>query len=261
LLVVSFRPEFAAPWIGHAGVTQLTLGRLDRRQATQLATEVNVEHPLAPALLERVVAQTDGVPLFIEELTKALAETTVQPDGMTVVVPDTLQASLTARLDRMPAAKQVAHIGAVIGRQFSHALLAAVAQLTEAGLARGLDELVTSGLASRRGAPPDTIYFFKHALVQEAAYDSLLRTRRADIHTRIVAAFELDASIASIGLDILGYHCAQAGLIAKAANYYRIAAQRTVTRLAVSVSVRRDCESFESVTGWWDGGLKRASQL
>jgi predicted ATPase len=185
---------------------------------------------------KRVVAQTDGVPLFIEELTMALAETVPQSDGATLAVPDTLQASLTARLDRLPAAKQVAQIGAVIGREFLHALLAAVAQLPEAKLAQGLDELVASGLAFRRGVPPDAIYSFKHALVQEAAYGSLLRTRRAVIHARIVAAAEADASIASIGPDVLGYHCAQAGLIAKAANYYRVAGQRTTSRLAVSES-------------------------
>jgi class 3 adenylate cyclase/tetratricopeptide (TPR) repeat protein len=234
LLVVSFRPEFAAPWIGQAGVTLLALSRLDRRHATQLATQVNIEHRLTPALLERVVAQTDGVPLFIEELTMALAETAAQPDGATLAVPDTLQASLIARLDRLPAAKQVAQIGAVIGREFPHALLAAVARLPEAELVRGLDGLVASGLVFRRGVPPDAIYSFKHALVQEAAYDNLLRTRRADIHARIVAAAEADASIASIGPDVLGYHCTEAGLIAKAANYYRIAGQRPATRLAVS---------------------------
>jgi tetratricopeptide (TPR) repeat protein len=233
LLVVSFRPEFVAPWIGHARVTLLALSRLDRRQATQLATQINVGHRLTPALLDRVVAQTDGVPLFIEELTMALAQTAAQPDGATVSVPDTLQASLMARLDRLPAAKQVAQIGAVIGREFPHALLAAVARLPETQLAQGLDELVAWGLAFRRGAPPDAIYSFKHVLVQEAAYDSLLRTRRADIHASIVAVAEVDASIASIGPDVLGYHCTQAGLIAKAANYYRIASQRT-TRLAVS---------------------------
>jgi predicted ATPase len=234
LLVVSFRPEFSAPWTEHAGVTQLALSRLDRHQAIQLATEINVQRPLTPALLEHVATQTDGVPLFIEELTKALAETEAQPDHTTVVVPATLQASLTARLDRLPTAKQVAQIGAVIGRQFPHALLAVVAQLSDAELARGLDELVASGIASCQGAPPDTIYSFKHALVQEAAYDSLLRTRRNDIHASIVAALEMDASLASIRPDMLGYHCAQAGLIAKAANYYRTSAQRTATRLGVS---------------------------
>jgi hypothetical protein len=139
-----------------------------------------------------------------------------------------------ARFDRLPAAKQVAQLGAVIGREFPHALLAAVARLPEAQLAQGLDELVASGLAFRRGVPPDAIYSFKHALVQEATYDNLLRTRRADIHARIVAVSEADASIASIGPDVFGYHCAQAGLIAKAANYYRIAGQRTSTSLAVA---------------------------
>jgi class 3 adenylate cyclase len=185
LLVVSFRPEFTAPWIGRAGVSLIALSRLDRRESAALAARVTLAHVLPAALLDRIVAQTDGVPLFIEELTKAVQETAVQPGGTALAVPDTLQASLMARLDRLPAAKTVAQIGAVIGRSFSYELIAALPELPELALREGLGQLVGSGLAFERGVPPDATYTFKHALVQEAAYDSLLRSRRAALHARV----------------------------------------------------------------------------
>jgi len=143
-------------------------------------------------MLELIVAQTDGVPLFIEELTKAVLEGASQPDVAVsaLPIPSTLQASLTARLDRLPAAKQVAQIGAAIGQEFSHELLAAVAGLPEAALAQGLDELVNAGLAFRRGTPPEATYTFKHALVQDTAYVSLLRGTRQKLHARIAQVWK-----------------------------------------------------------------------
>jgi class 3 adenylate cyclase/predicted ATPase len=236
LLVVSFRPEFVSSWIGRAGVSLITLTRLDRGQSAALAAHVTTAHVLTQALLEWVIAQTDGVPLFIEELTKAILETAPNGPPLALAVPGTLQASLLARLDRLPAAKSVAQIGAVIGREFSHNLLTAVAGLAEAQLTRGLDELVAAGLMFRRGFPPEAAYTFKHALVQDAAYQSLLRGRRAEIHAAIVAAGERDASLA-IEPGVLGHHCAEAGLIAKAANYYRLAGKRAAER-AASVETR-----------------------
>jgi class 3 adenylate cyclase/tetratricopeptide (TPR) repeat protein len=236
LLIVSFRPEFAAPWVGHANATLVTLSRLNRRDAMQLATEVVIGRALRPALLEQIVIQSDGVPLFIEELTTSVLETA---EGQAVslpllTVPVTLQGLLMARLDRLPAAKRVAQIGATIGREFSLSLLAAVAEIPEKELVDGLDELVGSGLASGRGELTDTVYTFKHALVQEAIYDNLLRRRRAEIHARIVAEAESDASLGVTEPGLLGYHCAQAGLLAKAASYYRIAGGRSAERAAVA---------------------------
>jgi predicted ATPase len=233
LLVVSFRSEFTAPWIGRTGVTLITLGRLTRRQARELATEVSREHVLPPLLLERIVARSDGVPLFIEELTNTVVETTSTTDRIdpSLAVPATLQGSLMTRLDQLPVAKQVAQISAVIGREFSRTLLAAVAQLPDAQLAQGLEELIMSGVVARWGVPPDASYAFKHALVRDAAYESLLRSRRANIHAAIVHAMEGDAYIAAREPEVLGYHCAQAGLAQKAAIYYRKAAG-TPERLA-----------------------------
>jgi predicted ATPase len=146
-----------------------------------------MERLLPPDLLQHIVTQTDGVPLFIEELTKAVLETSTDLTAavLPLAVPDTLQASLMARLDRLPAAMQVARIGAVIGREFPYVLLAAAAALPKPLLERGLDELVASGLASRRGVPPDAAYTFNHALTRDVAYASLIRSHRQSCHRRV----------------------------------------------------------------------------
>jgi class 3 adenylate cyclase/tetratricopeptide (TPR) repeat protein len=236
LLIVSFRPDFLPPWVGHPNVTLITLNRLNRGDAERLATEVMIGRALPQALLDRIITQSDGVPLFIEELTKSVLENVESYSGLpaSLTVPETLQALLTARLDRLPAAKRVAQIGATIGREFSQSMLAAVAQMPEERVMDGLDALVGSGLASRRSEPTETIYAFKHALVQDAIYDGLLRRRRAEIHARIVDAAESDASLGVSEPGLLGYHCAQAGLLAKAASYYRIAGGRSAERAAVA---------------------------
>ena len=236
LVVMTFRPEFAAPWTGHAGVTLITLSRLDRVDATSLAVRMTTEAKLPHELLERIVAQSDGVPLFVEELTKAVLETATHAalGASSIAMPATLQASLLARLDRMPVAKQIAQIGAVIGREFSHTLVAGVARMPDGQLARCLDELVESGLVFRRGLGSDADYTFKHALVQDAAYESLLRGRRAEIHASIVALAETDGGSGSIEPGILAHHCAQAGLTAKAASYYRVAGERSAERLVAA---------------------------
>ncbi|MDQ2803058.1 MAG: hypothetical protein M3Y41_10375 [Pseudomonadota bacterium] len=181
---------FGWPKAGEADAEQsvraalLTLSRLDRIDATSLAVQLTTRPVLSPTLLERIVAQSDGVPLFIEELTKAVMETAphAAPEAAAVTVPATLQASLLARLDRMPAAKQVAQIGAVFGRDFTHAMISAVADLPAALLNAGLDQLVTSDHLLRRGEAPEASYTFKHALVRDAAYDMPLRNRRQGLH-------------------------------------------------------------------------------
>ena len=193
LLVVSFRPEFQPPWVGLPLASLVTLRRLTQTQATQLAERIVVERALPAGLLHRIVTQTDGVPLFIEELTKAVLEGAQKSDRTPVPleVPATLQASLIARLDRLPAARQVAQIGAVIGREFTHALLVAVARMPEAQLANGIDSLVASGLAFRRGIPPNADYTFKHALVRDAASSTLLRSKRQSrTHEQIGSVLE-----------------------------------------------------------------------
>ncbi len=231
LLVVSFRTEFQPPWLGLAIASLITLRRLTQKQAAQLAKRIAVESVLAPALLERIVTQTDGVPLFIEELTKVVLEYAEHSDrtAATLEVPATLQASLTARLDRLPVAKQVAQIGAVIGRDFAHTLLVTVAQLPEAQLAHGIDTLVASGLAFRRGMPPDAVYTFKHALVRDAAYHTLLRSQRQELHARIAKALEEGfAEVVDTQPELLAHHFTHAGFADRAIDFWRLAGLRSV---------------------------------
>ncbi|HEX4171985.1 MAG TPA: AAA family ATPase, partial [Acetobacteraceae bacterium] len=191
LLIVSFRPEFQVPFGSSSNETHISLTRLDRGGSERLAKEVAFGHVLPPPLIDRIIAQSDGVPLFVEELARSVLEASrgaVQAASLSV--PNTLQGLLTARLDRLPLAKRVAQIGAVIGREFSRPLLAAVAEITDEDVSGGLDELVAAGIAFRRREAPEAVYVFKHALVQEAIYDSVLRRQRAVIHARIVAAAE-----------------------------------------------------------------------
>ena len=241
LLIVTFRPEFQMPWTGQPHVTTLALNRLDWRDRTALVAKIAGGKTLPDEIVGQIADRTDGVPLFVEELTKSILESGLlrkEVDRYVLdrslpqfAIPTTLHASLMSRLDRLPAGRQVAQVGAVIGREFPHRLLATVAGLPEAQLAQGLNELIASGLASCRGIPSEATYTFKHALVQDAAYESLLRARRAEVHAAVVTAFE-DTAFFDIEPGVLAFHCAQAGLIAKAACYYRIAGERSIGRAA-----------------------------
>src|SRR5208283_4895990 len=199
LLIVTFRPEFDAPWIGQSHVTALILNRLTQRDVSVMIDHV-AGNKLLPASTQRdVIERSDGVPLFVEEMTKAVLEAegdreiaaaTATSSAPALAVPATLHASLMARLDRLGSAKEVAQVGAAIGREFSHALLAAVAQKPEAELGSALDRLIQAGLLFRRGTPPHATYLFKHALVQDAAYGTLPRERRRALHARIAETLE-----------------------------------------------------------------------
>jgi class 3 adenylate cyclase/predicted ATPase len=234
LLLVTFRPEFQpAAWSGLAHATTVTLNRLDRNESRSLIRRIVTNRPLPEKVIAEILERTEGVPLFIEELTKTVLEVAGQ-EASTLPIPSSLQASLLARLDRLPAAKQVAQVGAVIGREFGYELLAAVAMLTEAILAQGLDELVPTGLALRRGDPPDATYVFKHVLVQETAYGTLLRRRRQELHARIAAALE-ERSPETIEQqpELLAHHYAHAGMTEKAIQYFGRAGQRSLARSAM----------------------------
>jgi class 3 adenylate cyclase len=226
LAIVSFRPEFQPPWVDLTNASLVTLQRLTLKEAEQLAQRVLVERALSPDLLERIVVQTDGVPLFIEELTKAVAEHTEQSGSNAALldVPATLQASLIARFDRLPAAKQIAQVGAVIGRDFAHPLLAAITNTPEAQLTQGIELLLSSGLAYRHGTPPDSVYTFKHALVRDAAYSTLLRSQRRQLHARIATELEQHfPEIVDRRPEVLGHHCTQAGLAERAIEFWHLA--------------------------------------
>ena len=181
LMVVTFRPEFQSPWTGQPQVTMLALSRLDRRDRAALAAQVAGTRTLPDEVVSQIVDRTDGVPLFVEELTKSVLESGVSLVG----IPATLHDSLMARLDRLGLVRRIAQIGAAIGREFSYALLRAVSRLPEEELRAALERLVASELVFQRGAPPDAVYAFKHALVQDAAHGSLLRSTRQQLHAQI----------------------------------------------------------------------------
>ena len=243
LLIVTFRPEFNAPWVGQSHVTSLTLNRLGEREAAAIIARLVGNKELPADVMAEIVERTDGIPLFVEEMTKAVLEaesegaarrTVAAVPSPALAVPASLHASLMARLDRLGPAKEVAQIGAAIGREFSHALLASVARKPEAELGSALDRLVQAGLLFRQGVPPHASYLFKHALVQDAAYGTLLREPRRALHARIAETLESQfAEIAESQPELLAHHCTEAGLIEKAAGLWGKAGQRSLARSAL----------------------------
>ena len=243
LLIVTFRPEFEPPWIGRPYVTALTINRLAQHDIEAMIDRV-VGNKLIPASVRQdIIERTDGIPLFVEEMTKAVLEagseeeaqrTAATVPSTALAVPASLHASLMARLDRLGAAREVAQIGAAIGREFSHALLAAVVRKPEADLGSALDRLIDAGLLFRQGVPPHVTYLFKHALVQDAAYGTLLREPRRALHARIAETLEgRFADIAETQPELLARHCTEAGLIEKAAGLWGKAGQRSLARAAL----------------------------
>jgi predicted ATPase len=249
LLIVTFRPEFDPPWIGRPYVTALTINRLAEHQASAMIDRL-VGNKLIPASIRQdIIERTDGIPLFIEEMTKAVLEadsqraaerTVAAAPSPALAVPASLHASLMARLDRLGPAKELAQIGAAIGRQFSHALLVAVMQKPEPELASALDRLIAAGLLFRQGMPPYATYLFKHALVQDAAYGTLLRARRRALHARIAETLEGQfAEIAESQPELLARHCTEAGLIEKAAHLWGKAGERSLARSALVEAIEQ----------------------
>ena len=257
LLIVTFRPEFEPPWIGRPHVTALTLNRLAQREVGAIIDRV-VGNKLLPANIRQdIIERSDGIPLFIEEMTKAVLEAESQGAAEQTVaavpsparaVPASLHASLMARLDRLGPAKEVAQIGAAIGREFSHALLAAVARKQDAELRSALDRLIEAGLLFRQGVPPHARYLFKHALVQDAAYGTLLREPRRALHARIAETVEGQFSdIAESEPELLARHCTEAGLIEKAALLWGKAGQRSVERSALVEAVAQLTRALDQI--------------
>lgn len=243
LLIVTFRPEFQPSWIGQPAVSTISLSRLLPHHTSALVTGITRGKPLPDEVLDHIVQRTDGVPLFVEELTSMLVESGMlreEPEEfvleqplLTLAIPASLQASLMARLDRLAPVKEIAQIGAAIGREFSYELLAAVVRRTETQLVGALDQLTEAGLVFRRGTPPNASYIFKHALVQDAAYNTLLRARRRDLHARIGDVLEERfPELATSQPELLAHHFAEAGLDDAAANYFRKGGERALERSA-----------------------------
>ena len=243
LLIVSYRPEFEPPWIGRPHVTALSINRLGEREIAAMIDRVSGNKLLPPSIRQDIIERTDGIPLFVEEMTKAVLEAEIEGEARqtaaavpspALAVPASLHASLMARLDRLGSAKEIAQIGAAIGREFPHAVLAAVVRKPEAELVSTLDRLIAAGLLFRQGVPPHASYLFKHALVQDAAYGTLLREPRRALHARIAGTLESQfTEIAENQPELLARHYSEAGLIEKAAGLWGKAGQRSLERSAL----------------------------
>src|ERR1700688_1029764 len=243
LLIITFRPEFNAPWVGQPHVTSLTLNRLGEREAAAIIARLVENKELPADVIAELVERTDGIPLFVEEMTKAVleagSEVAARRTAATVpflahAVPASLHASLMARLDRLGPAQELAEIGVAIGREVSHRLLAGVARRPGAELQTALDRLIRAGLLFRQGVPPHATYFFKHALIRDVAYSTLLREPRRALHAKIAETLQSQrAEIAENQPELLARHWAEAGQIEKAAGLWGKAGQRSAQRSAL----------------------------
>jgi class 3 adenylate cyclase len=250
LLAITFRPEFRPPWSDNAHVTTLALNRLGERDGEALVRNLAGNARLASQIVAEIVERTDGVPLFVEELTKAVLESATRGDRVAAVlgttsfaslsVPATLQASLIARLDRLgPVAKEVGQIGAVLGREFGYDLIAHVARRPAVGLRAGLDRLTEAGLLFCKGVAPQSSYLFKHALVQDAAYGTLLRVRRQELHARVAVVLEQHfADLVEHQPELLAHHLTAAGDTEHAIDRWLEAGQHAAARLAHLEAIR-----------------------
>jgi class 3 adenylate cyclase/predicted ATPase len=245
LLIVTFRPEFQPPWTGQPQVSMLALNRLDRHARTALVEQIAGGRALPDEVVAQIADRTDGVPLFVEELTKSILESgLLREEGDRYVldralppfaIPTSLQDSLRARLDRLASVRLVAQTGAAIGREFSYTLLHAVSRIPEDELQTALSRLVSSELVFQRGTPPDAVYSFKHALVQDAAHGSLLRNTRLQLHAQIAKALEAHfPEMMENQPELLARHYAEAGLVEKSIAYWGKAGHRSAARSAMA---------------------------
>ena len=257
LLIVTFRLEFGPPWIGRSHATAMTINRLTKREVGAMI-DVIVGNKLLPASIrEDIIERTDRIPLFVEEMTKAVLEaetegetrrTDVGVSSPALAVPASLHASLMARLDRLGSAKEVAQIGAAIGREFTHALLASVVRNPEAELGSALDRLIAAGLLFRQGVSPHATYLFNHALVRDAAYGTLLREPRRALHASIAKALESQfAEIAESQPELLAHHCTEAGLIDKAISLWSKAGHRSLDRSALAEAAEQLTRALDQI--------------
>ena len=260
LLIVTFRPDFEPGWAGKH-VTPLSLTRLAPREVGVIIDHIVGNNPLPANIRQDIIERTDGIPLFVEEMTKAVLEAESEGEGQRAAalvpsrasaVPATLHASLMARLDQLGPAKELAQVGAAIGREFSHFLLTAVVRKPEMELQTTLDRLIGAGLLLQQGGAPSATYLFKHALVRDAAYSTLLREPRRALHARIAETLESQfADICENQPELLARHCTEAGLIEKAAALWGKAGLRSAQRSALveaSEQLRRALDQIATLT-------------
>ncbi|MBM3855832.1 MAG: hypothetical protein FJ399_22215, partial [Verrucomicrobia bacterium] len=243
LALYTCRPDFEVPWQGRSHVTQLNLSRLSRREIGEMVLRLTHGQALPAEVLEPILTKTDGVPLFVEELTKMVLESgflvaeagRYRLDGPlpSLAIPATLQDSLMARLDRLSSVKDVAQLAAVLGREFTFELLLAVAELDPSVLRQEIEQLIEAELLYRRGTPPSSTYIFKHALIQEAAYQSLLKSKRQHYHQRVAEVLrQRFPEIAATQPEVLAHHCTEAGMWVEAIAQWRRAGEQAIRRSA-----------------------------
>ncbi len=270
LVLLTSRPEFESPWTGDGAVTQIDLARLPANAAAELINRVAGDKPLPDEIVADIVTRTDGVPLFIEELTKTLLESDLIEEGPAryeltgplppLAIPNTLHDSLMARLDRLSTIKALAQLGAAIGREFSYALLHAVSPWREPLLQDGLEQLVAAEFLYQQGTPPSASYRFKHALIQDAAYQSLLKSTRQQHHKRIATVLESQfPEIIDTEPELLARHYTEAGLAAKAIPYWHAASQHAMERFATLEASNHAQRGLELLAAQPDS-LQRAKQ-
>jgi class 3 adenylate cyclase/predicted ATPase len=270
-LIVTSRPEFEPPWIGQPHVTVLTINRLAQRDVDAMIDRVGGGKRIPASIRQDIIERTDGIPLFVEEMTKAVLEaeseiesrrTLVGAPSPAAAVPASLHASLMARLDRLGPAKEVAQIGAAIGREFSRALLSAVVRRPEATIGPALAGLVAAGLLFRQGLPPHESYVFKHALVQDAAYGTLLREPRRTFHARIAESLEREfPELAENQPELLARHCTEAGLIEKAARLWAKAGLRSLARSALAEAAEQLTRALAQIATLPETAALRREQI
>jgi class 3 adenylate cyclase/predicted ATPase len=257
LLIVTFRPEFQPRWIGQPQLTMLALNRLARHDRTALVAQIAGGKALPDEVVAQIADRTDGVPLFVEELTKSVLESGAPQVG----IPTTLHDSLMARLDRLASVRHVAQIGAAIGREFSYAMLHAVSRLPEDELRAALARLVASELVFERGTPP-AVYSFKHALVQDAAHDSLLRSSRQRLHAQIAEALEASSpEVMDNQPELLAQHYTEAGLVEESVAYWGKAGHRSAARSAMAEAAAQFQKTLGQLTLLPDTAERQRQEL
>jgi class 3 adenylate cyclase/predicted ATPase len=272
LALFTFRPEFEPPWIGLPNVSTLTLGRLDRNEVESMVARVTGGLAPPPEVMKQIVDKTDGNPLFVEELTKAVLETGIlveDADGyrldgplLPLAIPATLQDSLMARLDRLAPVKEIGQIGATIGREFSYSLMRVLIGRDETALKNALAQLEQAGLVFRRGEQPEAVYSFKHALVRDAAYESLLKSRRHQLHGQIARMLEEKfPDIVASQPEILGYHFTEAGLFEPAIDYWLKAGKLAARRSANAETLNHLARGLELLPNIDDLMLRNKLEL
>ncbi len=263
LLIITFRPDFQAPWVGQPNVTTLTLNRLSQRERATLVDHITSGKALPPALLDQIVERTDGVPLFVEELTKSMLESeqlheerdryVLEQPIAELSVPTTLQASLMARVDRVGSAREVLQIGAAIGREFAYEVLAAVAGLPDAVLQDALIRLTEAELLFMRGTPPNAVYTFKHALIQDTTYSTMLRARRQQLHQAIALVLERRfPDVVSATPEVIAQQFERAGDVRRAVQYWRQAGEQDVRRFAMKEAIASFSNAERLIAGMAD---------